>query len=196
VGVTHHRVRDAAHQSPPHTPAPSTAHDDEPSPYLLGHPHNLLGPMTFAYRVNYLQVPLSDLAPCLLYFLDLLLENFLRLGAELLDHLRDVDVNGWIAGATVTTCNAESVVVAISTAVVRASSASWEPSVASRIVVGKMLIAILSFPVGTPWRYLCLLYQERWSAQGNGDGTTPFYKGYRGLFTGVRGIGFLGTNFA
>jgi hypothetical protein len=55
--------------------------------------------MTFAYRVNYLQVPLSDLAPCLLYFLDLLLQNFLRLGVELFDHLRDVDVNGWIAGS-------------------------------------------------------------------------------------------------
>jgi hypothetical protein len=75
VGVTHHRIRDAAHQSPPHTPAPSTAHDDETRLYLLGHPHNLLGPMTFAYRVNYLQVPLSDLAPGLLYFLDLLLET-------------------------------------------------------------------------------------------------------------------------
>src|SRR5919107_1886180 len=38
--------------------------------------------------------------------------------------------------------------VAMSTAVLRASSASWEPSVASRIVVGKMLIGTLSFPFG------------------------------------------------
>jgi hypothetical protein len=33
-------------------------------------------------------------------------------------------------------------------AVVRANSASSEPSVASRILVGKMLIETLSFPVG------------------------------------------------
>ncbi len=68
MGVTNHRVRDAAHQSPPHTPAPSTAHDDEPRPYLLGHLQDLLSPMAFAYRVNYLQVLLSDLAPACCIF--------------------------------------------------------------------------------------------------------------------------------
>jgi hypothetical protein len=37
---------------------------------------------------------------------------------------------------------------------VAASSASTEPSIASRILVGKMLIVTLSFPVGTPSRDL------------------------------------------
>src|SRR5918993_124176 len=50
---------------------------------------------------------------------------------------------------TCTTCNSESVASANSTALRAASSASSEPSVASRILVGKMLIATLSFPVGT-----------------------------------------------
>src|SRR5215217_5057018 len=36
-----------------------------------------------------------------------------------------------------------------------ASSASLEPSVASRILVGKILIATLSFPVSVPSRRLC-----------------------------------------
>src|ERR671911_544484 len=51
---------------------------------------------------------------------------------------------------TCTTCNAESVFSAMSTALRAANSASSEPSVASRILVGKMLIASLSFPVDVP----------------------------------------------
>jgi len=47
----------------------------------------------------------------------------------------------------------------MSTAVVRASWAFWELSVSSRILVGKMLIAALSFPVSDPGRYMYLLYQ-------------------------------------
>jgi hypothetical protein len=43
-------------------------------------------------------------------------------------------------GATVRRCNSEFVVLAMSVAVLAASSASLEPSVASRILVGKMLI--------------------------------------------------------
>jgi hypothetical protein len=35
------------------------------------------------------------------------------------------------------------------------------------------------------------LYQYPGSAQGDEDGTTPLQKGYRGLFTGVRGRGVL-----
>src|ERR671914_2480710 len=84
---------------------------------------------------------------------------------------------------TCPTCSSESVASAKSTALRAASSASSEPSVASRILVGKMLIALLSFPVSAPSRYLCQLYQERCPAQGNGDCTTPFHKGYRGLCT-------------
>src|SRR5215218_7434034 len=44
-------------------------------------------------------------------------------------------------GATVRRCNSEFVALAMSAAVLAASCASLEPSVASRIVVGKMLIA-------------------------------------------------------
>src|ERR671913_992339 len=50
---------------------------------------------------------------------------------------------------TCTTCSSESVFSAKSTALRAASSASLEPSVASRILVGKMLLATLSFPVGS-----------------------------------------------
>src|ERR671920_1363972 len=53
---------------------------------------------------------------------------------------------------TCTTCNSESVFWASSTALRAARSASSEPSVASRILVGKMLIASLSFPVDVPTR--------------------------------------------
>jgi hypothetical protein len=49
-------------------------------------------------------------------------------------------------------CNSEFVVLARSAAVLAASCASLEPSVASRILVGKMLIASLSFPVDVPSR--------------------------------------------
>src|SRR5215208_5655774 len=94
---------------------------------------------------------------------------------------------------TCTTCNSESVASARSTALRAASSASSEPSVASRILVGKMLIAALSFPVGTPSRDLCCLYQGAGSSQGSADGTTPFEKGCRGLFTRVRGSRILRT---
>src|SRR5215217_4731627 len=51
-----------------------------------------------------------------------------------------------------TTCNSESVFWASSTALRAARSASSEPSVASRILVGKMFIASLSFPVDVPSR--------------------------------------------
>jgi hypothetical protein len=84
----------------------------------------------------------------------------------------------------------------MSTALKVASSASSEPSVASRILVGKMLIATLSFPVDVPSRDLCQLYQYPGSPQGDEDGTTPLQKGYRGLFTRVRGSGILGSSFA
>src|SRR3712207_6289146 len=46
-----------------------------------------------------------------------------------------------------TTCSSASVLWASSTALRAASSASSEPSVASRILVGKVLIAMLSFPL-------------------------------------------------
>src|SRR5215213_7703237 len=88
---------------------------------------------------------------------------------------------------TCTTCSSESVASAKSTALRAASSASSEPSVASRILVGKMLIVTLSFPVGTLSRDLCLLYQDPGSPLGSGDGTTPFEKGYGGLFTRAPG---------
>src|SRR5215210_7367967 len=87
---------------------------------------------------------------------------------------------------TCTTCSLESVASANSTALIAASSASSEPSVASRILVGKMLIATLSFPVGTPSRDLCLLYQKAGSSQGSGDGTMTFEKDCRGVFTQPR----------
>jgi hypothetical protein len=47
-------------------------------------------------------------------------------------------------GNTYATCNSELVLLAISAAVVRASLASLEPSVASRIFVGNMLIEVTS----------------------------------------------------
>src|SRR5829696_8201908 len=53
---------------------------------------------------------------------------------------------------TCTRCSSEWVTSAKSIALRAASSASSEPSVASRILVGKMLIASLSFPVDVPSR--------------------------------------------
>src|ERR671916_1371949 len=68
---------------------------------------------------------------------------------------------------TCPTCSSESVASAKSTALRAASSASSEPSVASRILVGKMLIAALSSPAGTPSKCLYQSYQIRWlSARG------------------------------
>src|SRR3712207_8617593 len=54
-----------------------------------------------------------------------------------------------------TRCNSESVLFARSAAVVRANSASLEPSVATRILVGKMLIGYrpLVLAVVTSGRY-------------------------------------------
>src|SRR5215203_6206116 len=92
---------------------------------------------------------------------------------------------------TCTTCSSEWVASAKSTALKAASSASSEPSVASRILVGKVLIAILSFLIGTPSRNLYRLYQDTGLSQGSGDGTMPFEKGCRGLFTLVPGSGIL-----
>jgi hypothetical protein len=97
VGVTNHRVTDAAHQSPPHSPAPSSAHDDEPRIYVLGYPQDLLGPIVLAYRFGYLQVLLRDISPVVLYLLDLLIEDYLCSLAQLLYNLRDPDVVGEVA---------------------------------------------------------------------------------------------------
>jgi hypothetical protein len=62
--------------------------------------------------------------------------------------------------------------------------------VASRILVGKMLMVSRSFPVVGPSRSLCRLYQYTGPVQGDGDGTTPGQKGYGGLFIRVRGRTF------
>ena len=97
MGLTNHRVRDAAHQSAPHPPAPSTAHDDEPRIYVLGHPQDLLGPMALGYQFGYLQVLLRDLAPVPLYLLDLLIKDYLCSLTQLLSHFRDPDVVGEVA---------------------------------------------------------------------------------------------------
>src|SRR5918994_3028167 len=75
----------------------------------------------------------------------------------------------------------------MSTALRAASSASSEPSVASRILVGKMLIATLSFPVDVPSTTCANCINTLVQLKGIGDGTRPFRKGYRGLFSGVRG---------
>src|SRR5215208_648553 len=97
VGVTNYSVTDAAHQSPLHPPAPSSAHDDEPRIYVLGYPQDLLGPMALAYQFGYLQVLLRDLAPVALYLLDLLIKDYLCSLAQLLYHFRDPDVVAVIA---------------------------------------------------------------------------------------------------
>src|ERR671920_2300538 len=97
---------------------------------------------------------------------------------------------------TCTTCNSESVFWASSTALRAARSASSEPSVASRILVGKMLIASLSFPVDVPSRDLCQLYQYPGLSQGDGGGTTPLQKGYRGLLPQPRSRGILRSSQA
>src|ERR671917_6688 len=95
VRMADHRVRNAAHQRSPHSTEPPTAHHDKARPYLLGNPHDLLGPMAFGYP----QVLLGDLAPVPLYLLDLLIEDLLCLLAQLLDYLRDPDVVGGVAGS-------------------------------------------------------------------------------------------------
>src|SRR4028119_1400751 len=87
------------------------------------------------------------------------------------------------AGAcpTCTTCSSESVPWASSTALEAARSAPSEPSVASRILVGKSPIAAPSSPVGAPQRHLCQVYQYADQAQGGRDSTTSYQKGNRGL---------------
>jgi hypothetical protein len=107
---------------------------------------------------------LRNIARVPLYLLDLLIEDYLCSLAQLLYHFRDPDVVAVVAvvggklEATVTTWSSESVVMAMSTAVVRASSASLELSVARRILVGKMLMAALSFPLSDPGRCMYLWY--------------------------------------
>src|ERR671921_1296626 len=60
-------------------------------------------------------------------------------------------------GNTYATCNSELVLLAISAAVVRARRASLEPSVASRIFVGNMLISSLLLD-GFPY----LVFSTNW----------------------------------
>jgi hypothetical protein len=109
VGVTNHSVTDAAHKGPLHSPAPSSAHDDEPRIYVLGYPQDLLGPIGLAYQFGYHQVLLRNIAPVPLYLLDLLIEDYLCSIAQLLYHFRDPDVVAVVAvvggkpKATVTT---------------------------------------------------------------------------------------------
>jgi hypothetical protein len=47
--MAHHRVRDAAHQGPPHTAAAPAAHHDQARLYILRDVHDLLGPVAFGY---------------------------------------------------------------------------------------------------------------------------------------------------
>jgi hypothetical protein len=76
---------------------PPSAHDDESRFYLLGHLQDLLGPLSSAYGLGYLQVLLRDTAPVTLYFLDLLIEDYLCSLAQLLYHLWDPEVVGGVA---------------------------------------------------------------------------------------------------
>jgi hypothetical protein len=137
VGVANDRVRDAVHQGSPHAAEAPAAHDDEASSYVFRDLHDLISPMPSCYP----QVILGDLAPILLDLLDLIFEDLLRLLPQLFDDLRLTDVVGGIAGRTVTMCSSELVLSVRSTAVLRASSASLEPSVAKRTLVEKMLIS-------------------------------------------------------
>src|SRR5215207_7534544 len=144
--MAHNRVRDATHQRSSYSAEPPTAHHDQVRLELFGQGHDL--------KVHR---PHPEVSPCHggpghLHPPGLFPEPLPGLLFYVLVELAIVaERPGRKLGTTptCTTCNSESVLWASSTALKAASSASLDPSVASRILVAKMLIVTLSFPVGS-----------------------------------------------
>src|SRR5215207_10967207 len=90
VGMSHYRVRYAAHQRSSHSAEPPTAHHDQARTYVLGNLYDLLG----AIPLGYPQMLLGNTTSLLLYLRCLLVEDVLRLLPESFDHCRVANVVG------------------------------------------------------------------------------------------------------
>jgi hypothetical protein len=146
--MPHHRVRDAAHQGSPHTAAAPATHNYQPRPYLFAKCDYL------RYRLSHTQVCLCDRPSSRLYLPDFLVEQLSFCPLDIRQEVRifprdpsrfqrrEFDEGRFIEAlpADVDTCNSDLVFSARSAAVRAACLASTEPSVAKRILVGKMLI--------------------------------------------------------
>jgi hypothetical protein len=146
--MPHHRVRDAAHQGSPHTAAAPATHNYQPRPYLFAKCDYL------RYRLSHTQVCLCDRPSSRLYLPDFLVEQLSFCPLDIRQEVRkfprdpsrfqrrEFDEGRFIEAlpADVDTCNSDLVFSARSVAVRAACLASTEPSVAKRILVGKMLI--------------------------------------------------------
>jgi hypothetical protein len=139
-----HRVGDAPHESPPYPAQSPATHDDEARSYLFSNPNDLLV-FSPPPKMGFLDGPpaLLDLPHLVVEYLLSFLAN--RLACLFIGFPTQAGFvhrvgRVWVPGAYVTTCSWEFVLFARSMAVLRASSASWELSVANRIFVGKMLI--------------------------------------------------------
>ena len=145
VSVVNDGVGDTSHQRPPdaaETPAP---HDYEPGAQFLGQVDDCLIATFSDPKVGFFHTPSR-----LFELLHLLVEHLLSISPYRFERL----LIGFVAQAAFVYvvdgirvsgrygdgCNSEFVVLARSAAVLAASCASLEPSVASRILVGKMLI--------------------------------------------------------
>jgi hypothetical protein len=138
-------VGDAAHKRPPDTAKAPAAHDDQASSQLLAQMDYLL------VRASPDKVGVRHSYPLVLDLLDLPIEERLSLVhgiLELMLHFvcrpRQYGVRKGLCtavGNTYAMCNSELVLWAKSAAVVSARLASLEPSVASSIFVGNMLIS-------------------------------------------------------
>ena len=71
VGMSHYRVRYAAHQRSSHSAEPPTAHHDQARTYVLGNLYDLLG----AIALGHPQMLLGDLTSLLLDLLGLIVKD-------------------------------------------------------------------------------------------------------------------------
>jgi hypothetical protein len=127
VGMTNHRVGDAAHQSPLHPTEPTPAHHYESGSKLFGQRHDLLA------RTPIPQVFFRDLRPASRIFLACSSRRVREL-CLICAYARGSPPP---VPATYTRCKSESVPSAIPAAIRDAMRASSEPSVAKRMTVGK-----------------------------------------------------------
>src|SRR5215217_1727275 len=154
VGMPDNRIRDAAHQHASQSAESTTAHHYQVRSELLSQGHDL------QVHRPHPEVSPRHGATGGLHPPGLFPEQFPGLLFYLLVELAVVAERPWIAiqenGHHSDMPHVQLGVGCIGqvTALRAASSASSEPSVASRILVGKLLIAILSFPIGTSSRDL------------------------------------------
>jgi hypothetical protein len=137
VGIPHYRVGDAAHQRSSYPTKSPTAHHIEASSYVLSNLYDLLG----AILLRYPEMLLSSRTALLLDLRGLRIEDVFGLLAESLDHCGVANIVGGLARRNRHHMQLRVGVVGQIDGGGASQLASLEPSVASRIVVGKMLIS-------------------------------------------------------